>query len=708
MKTLQILPSLDVGGVERGVLDLAKAAKARGEETVVVSSGGALVTELNKLGVKHYEMPVHKKSLFSLGLVEKLAELIRYEHIDVVHARSRVPAWLVFFACRRTHVPLVTTCHGYYSNHFLSRVMGWGKKVIVISRVVGRHMIDDFGVEPDHLRLVHRGIDLKSFQYVPHKYDQEKKVLKIINVGRLSPIKGQVEFLKAIHILRREVPNIEVSIVGSEGKGKTKYTEKIQTTIQQLGLTSCVKMLGTRRDIPELLAESDLLVLGTLVPEAFGRVIVEAGAVGTAVVVTRVGGVLDIIDHDQNGLLVPPGDVKAMAEAMQRLLLNREECKKLAAALKDKVEQKFSLEKMVDETFKVYREVAAEKKILILKLGAMGDVILITPSIRMIRARFPHAKISILVDKKHASLLSGCPELDEIIPIDRKRLSKLPFALKFAKKLRREGYDVTVDFQNSKWTHLLGYLSGATERYGFKRGPLSWLLNRPTSVATVAEGPVKNQFRILRSLGVKKLDDRLELKPAESLRDEARVMLGHALLEKNAAYIGFALGSSPQWRTKRWPVEKFIELGKRVLGQYNCKIVLLGAPDEVDLAQEFEKAFAGEQVINLVGRTNASQLVGVVSYLSVLVSGDTAPLHVAASLDVPIAALFGPTDPKRHMPPAQKSRLFVHHVACHPCYKGSCPNKTDIHICMKKISVNEVYEAVSYFMRTRELSAESV
>lgn len=709
MKTLQILPSLEVGGVERGVIDLARAAKARGEDMVVVSSGGALVVELNKLGVKHYELPVHKKSIFSLGLIDRLAEVIRFEHIDVVHARSRVPAWLVFFACRKANVPMVTTCHGYYSNHFLSRVMGWGKKVIVISRVVGRHMIDDFGVEPDHIRLVHRGIDLSTFQFVPDKYnDAKKKTLKIINVGRLSPIKGQIEFIKAVHVLRREVPNIEVWLVGSEGKGKTKYTDKINSLIQQLGLSASVKLLGTRRDIPQLLAEADLLVLGTLVPEAFGRVIVEAGAVGTAVVVTRVGGVLDIIDDGENGLLVPPGDVKAMAQAMQRLLLDPAECRRMTQNLRRKTEENFTLDKMVDETFKVYREVAAEKKILILKLGAMGDVILITPSIRMIRARFPYAKIAVLVDKKHAPLISGCRDLNELIPVDRKRLAEIPFLLKLAKKLRREGYDISVDFQNSKWTHLLGYLSGATERYGFKRGPLAWLLNRPASVASVAEGPVKNQFRILRALGVKKLDERLELFPDEDAKREAWTMLetSASAVEKN--YVGFVLGSSPQWETKRWPAAKFVELAERIRQVYGSTIVLLGAPGEKEIADEFCSGFTSGKVLNLTGRTSPQLLVGVTSCLRALVSGDTAPLHVAASLNVPTVALFGPTDPKRHMPTVPQSRVHVHYVPCHPCYKGTCPNKTDVHVCMQKISVDEVFESVSRFLKPVKKTSEAL
>ena len=217
MKVLQILPSLNVGGVERGVIDLVRAMKRRGEESVVISSGGELVAELQKSGIPHYTLPVHKKSLFSLFLISKITEIIRRERIDLVHARSRVPGWLAWFAARSAGVPFVTTCHGYYSVHFLSRVMGWGKRVIAISNAIGRHMIDDFGVAPERIRLVHRGTDLSQFQFQTGSVRTEKKPFRIINVGRFSPIKGQVEFLKAIHVLRHRLPPIEVWLVGAEG-----------------------------------------------------------------------------------------------------------------------------------------------------------------------------------------------------------------------------------------------------------------------------------------------------------------------------------------------------------------------------------------------------------------------------------------------------------------------------------------------------------
>ncbi|MFA4993561.1 MAG: glycosyltransferase, partial [Candidatus Omnitrophota bacterium] len=152
MKVLQILPELNVGGVETGTLDLSKYLVRLGHKVVVVSAGGALVKELEVAGAKHYTLPVHKKSILSIyKLIPLLAEIIRREEIDVVHARSRVPAWIAYFACRRTKAIFITTCHGYYKKHLFSMVMGWGKRVIVLSNVIARHMIEDFALPHERI-----------------------------------------------------------------------------------------------------------------------------------------------------------------------------------------------------------------------------------------------------------------------------------------------------------------------------------------------------------------------------------------------------------------------------------------------------------------------------------------------------------------------------------------------------------------------------
>ncbi|OQA57836.1 MAG: ADP-heptose--LPS heptosyltransferase 2 [Candidatus Omnitrophica bacterium ADurb.Bin277] len=696
MKILQLLPALEIGGVERGVVDLARALKKQGYETVVVSSGGSLVAELQRMGVPHYGLPVHQKSLTALFLVDQLVKIIERERVDIVHARSRVPGWIGWLAARKAGVPFVTTCHGHYSLHLLSHVMGWGKRVIVISHAIGRRMIDEFRVPQDRLRLIPRGVDLSQFSFSLKRFEEKPKKLRIIHVGRFSPNKGQVEFLKAVHLLRSRLPNIEVWIAGAENRGRTQYTRLIQKTIHQFGLENCVKMLGPSRDVPGLLAQSDLLVLSSTLPEPFGRVIIEAGAVGTPVAATWLGGVPDIIDHGKSGYLFPPKNIPAMAEAMQVMLTDRTQAKEYAVTLRKKIEEKFNLEQMVRKTVEVYQEVRKRKKILVIKLGAMGDLVLVVPSLRMLRHRYPDATITLLVDRRLARMMADCPYLDDMILLDRKKLSNPFYLLKSAKRIREESFDMSVDLQNNKYTHLLAYLGGAVQRCGFSRGFWGGLLNRPDKTFQIPDSPVRHQFRVLVKAGVQEFDDTLELWPRQEQIEKAERVLLPLGLKADTKVVGFVMGSSPKWPTKRWPPGHYRELARRILDRYDARILLLGSGEEEVFASEF-RDFDSDRVVNLFGKTGIEDLPAFFQKMHFVVSGDTALLHVAAAMHVPFAAIFGPTDPKRHIPPAKKMAVFMKNLPCQPCYRGTCGEKEAM-VCLTHVSVDEVFEAVQRFL----------
>ncbi len=697
MKILQMLPSLEVGGVERGVIDLARGMKLRGHQAPVMSSGGALVAELSKMGVSHYELPIHKKSLSSLMLVSKIVEIIRRERIDAVHARSRVPAWLGWLAARRAHVPFITTCHGYYSTHLFSTVMGWGKPLIVPSNVIGRHMIEDFGVSPEPIRLIPRGVDLNQFRYSTKRFENPSRPLRIIHVGRFSPIKGQVEFLKSIHLVRSRFTDFEVWLVGSEGGMKKKYTQKIHETIQQLGLESCIKLMGASRDIPGLMAEADLTVMSSLVPEAFGRVIIEAGAVGVPVVSTRVGGVVDIITHGENGLLVSPGDVNEMADAILDLLTDRSKARQFADRLRAKVVNEFTVERMIESTIKVYKEMDPQQKILLIKLGAAGDVILSVPSMRMLKKRYPKSHLTVMVDKKLGGLIANVPYVDDVVLVQRKKLSNFLYLLKTAKRLRREQFDFSVDLQNTKWTHLLSWLGGVKLRFGYKRGHLGFLLNRPDPTYDQAAPPIQHQFRILSKAGVTELDQSLELGSNQESEQRVENIFKKIPIGPLTRVVGFVVGSSPAWQTKRWPLHYFEELAERLLDRFDIRILLIGAPDEQEIANQFSPVLS-PHVHNLVGQTQLEDLVPLLKHCHVLITGDTAPLHVSSAVATPVVSIFGPTSPSRHMPPHERSTVMVKNLPCQPCYSGKCHQKEKM-ACLNKISVQEVFQACLKYLK---------
>jgi len=348
-----MVPALETGGVETGTIDLALSLKKLGQTVVVVSDGGKLVKELEKNGILHIKLPIHKKSITSLSLVPEVMRILKRENIDIVHASSRVPAWIGFLACRLTKTPFVTSCHGFYSKHFLSSVMGRGKLVMVISETIKERMVKDFKVPEKKIRLVYRGVDLGRFPYDSAKYDKKKGRSVVINIGRLTPIKGQREFIKAMkHVLDR-ITTVEAWLVGD---GKEYFLDELKKVRDEQGIAGHIKFLGRRDDLKDLLKVADCLVLSTNVPEGFGRTLIEAGASGTACCASDTGGIKEILEDGVSGLLFPPGDDVKMADAILKMLSDTELSRKCAENLRKKVEERFTLDKMARETLSVYEE----------------------------------------------------------------------------------------------------------------------------------------------------------------------------------------------------------------------------------------------------------------------------------------------------------------------------------------------------------------
>lgn len=355
MNVLQILPELNVGGVETGTVDFAKYLVKLGHKSVVVSHGGTLSKRLISEGSRHYALPVHRKNLFTAYCcVQKLVNIIRDERIDIVHARSRVPAWIAYWACRRTKTRFLTTCHGYYSKHFFSQVMGWGSVVIAISEIIAKHMREDFGVPKERIRVIHRGVDLERFGALSRVVQRDTK--SVLMIGRITPLKGHAYFLKSMARVLEQLPAVKVLIIGDASPKKQIYKDKIVLLIKQLGIEHQVELMGNRSDIPELLSTADCLVLSTITQEAFGRVIIEAQAAGVPVVATRVGGVTEIIEHEKTGLLVQPKNTDEMAQAILRILNDAEFSSKLVIKAKEKIKSDYTLDRMAELTLTVYRE----------------------------------------------------------------------------------------------------------------------------------------------------------------------------------------------------------------------------------------------------------------------------------------------------------------------------------------------------------------
>ena len=317
---LQVIPSLVSGGVERGTVDLAGALVAAGWTAFVASAGGPMEHQLTRVGAHHITLPLASKNpLVMRRNAAALIEIIRRHKIDIVHARSRAPAWSAWRAARATRRRFVTTFHNAYDielplKRWYNSVMAKGERVIAISQFVGDHAASVYGVGDDRLRVIARGVDLGQFD--PNRVRGERVAALaeqwrvpedakvVILPGRLTRWKGGLDFIEAIARLRRH--DLRCLMVGAEQR--PGFRRELEAAIERHGLGGMFRIVDDCRDMPAAYALSDVVVSASTDPEGFGRIIIEAQAMGRPVVATDHGGARETIAPGVTGWLAQPSD----------------------------------------------------------------------------------------------------------------------------------------------------------------------------------------------------------------------------------------------------------------------------------------------------------------------------------------------------------------------------------------------------------------
>lgn len=370
---LQVLPAMVAGGVERGTIEVAAALTAAGWTALVASAGGPMRHELERAGARHFTLPLDSKNPFALYRnVRRLADLIEAEGVDIVHARSRAPAWSVYYAARRTRRHFVTTFHGTYGaqnrlkRHY-NAILTKGERVIAISKFIAGHMRRLYGVDPNRLRVIPRGVKLDTFD--PTRVSAERIIQLsrqwqlrddaplVLLPGRLTRWKGQGVLIAAIAALGEK--NVQCRLVGAD-QGRLAYRKELETRIVDAGLSDIIKIADDCKDMPAAYMLADVVVSASTDPEAFGRVAAEAQAMGRPVIATDHGAARETVLPGKTGWLVPPGDAKKLAEALAWALeLSPIDRDRLAAEARAHIVRNFSSQAMCAATLDVYREVLA-------------------------------------------------------------------------------------------------------------------------------------------------------------------------------------------------------------------------------------------------------------------------------------------------------------------------------------------------------------
>lgn len=370
---LQILPRLETGGVERGTTEIASALTQAGWHSVVVSGGGRLVHDLERGGMEHITMSVYSKNPFVMRKnADLLAKLIKEKNVDIVHARSRAPAWSAKWACEATGVPFLTTFHGAYNigpfkiKKKYNKVMTDGVLTIAVSNFIKQHILDNYeNVPAEKIRVIHRGADIERFDVT--KVSQERLIALskkwripedmpvIMLPGRLTRWKGQLLMLEALSLMKHK--DVRCLFVGSD-QGRKRYRRELERKAKKLGLTAVVHFVDHCSEMDVAYMLSDIVVSASTDPEAFGRVVPEAQAMGRIVVGPDHGGATETIKDKETGFLFKHGDAKDLAEKLDMALdMSAQDKKTMSQKAVQSVRQEFSKASMCEKTLDVYREI---------------------------------------------------------------------------------------------------------------------------------------------------------------------------------------------------------------------------------------------------------------------------------------------------------------------------------------------------------------
>ena len=370
MKIIQILPELNSGGVERGTLELSRFLVKQGHDSLVISNGGRLVDTLESEGGKHITLPVHRKSPRSIPQILKLRGVFQDLQPDIVHVRSRLPAWLTWLAWKglkpAVRPRLITTVHGFYSVNRYSRIMTEGDPVICVSRSIRDYVLANYpGVPESRLRIVHRGVDPSE---LPYGYQPDAEWLRqwkadypqlegryvLTLPGRMTRLKGHLDFIKVIGNLNRAGVPTSGLIIGDVHPKKREFEQEVRNAVSGEGMDDAVIFTGHRSDVREIMAVSDVVISCSTQPESFGRVTLEALSLGIPVAAYDHGGVTEQLEELMPEGRVPVRDTAALTDRLKRWYDDR-------PAPRNTTDHSFTLDQFWKDTLSIYENTAQRR-----------------------------------------------------------------------------------------------------------------------------------------------------------------------------------------------------------------------------------------------------------------------------------------------------------------------------------------------------------
>lgn len=371
LRILQVLPSLVSGGVERGTIEISKALVSAGATSYVASSGGPIEEQIRAHGAEHILMPLKSKNPIKMLLnIFRLRKLILEKDINIIHARSRAPAWSAYFAACLTGITFITTFHGIYNfdnklKQFYNSIMAKGDRVIAISEYVYNHIIREYRIPSTKIHIIPRGVDCSYFHNdsvsqarldaIAYLLNYVKDGRKIILLSaRFARGKGHLYLLEILKLLNRK--DYICYLVGDIKDNKDDYAAEVEQKIKDYQLDHEVKIIAHITDMPALYKLADIVISPSVQPEAFGRTIIEGQAMEKIVIATEHGGAaIDAIEDKISGFHIPIDNPKEAANILDQVLsLDAEEIKDITKNALHNVQTHFTLKEMCKSTLDVY------------------------------------------------------------------------------------------------------------------------------------------------------------------------------------------------------------------------------------------------------------------------------------------------------------------------------------------------------------------
>ena len=377
INVLQVIPKLGYGGAETGCYDIAHYLAEQECGSFIATSGGDLIKFVKKNKVGIFKIPVHSKNPILIILNSIIISfLILFKKINIVHARSRAPAWSCYLACLFTNTIFVTTFHGTYNfksklKKFYNSVMLRSKLTIAGSNFIFGHINENYNEylnKKKKLRVIFRGINVDYFnqknisilkqEKLKKEWGLESNKFNILMPGRLTYWKGQEKFIEALNILVEDynITNFQAILLGSD-QGRKVYSKKLYSLIERYSLTKKVKFIEHCKEMPLAYSLADVVISASVEPEAFGRVAVESQSMCKPIIASNIGGSKETVLNKKSGFLYKHDDPRELAKYINAVIqLSQEELKLMGNEGRKNITKKFDVEVMCDSNLREYKK----------------------------------------------------------------------------------------------------------------------------------------------------------------------------------------------------------------------------------------------------------------------------------------------------------------------------------------------------------------